>query len=370
MKKKSLAIYLPSLASGGAERLHIGLAPTFLATGWDVTFVLQHATGAFLPMVPKEARVVALNRGRTLSSLPPLVRFLKQERPDILLSNLGHNNIIAIWATLLARTNTRAIVSQHSALSAECNHARNWQYRVLPWFYKMFLPFAHGIICVSQGVATDLTQTAGIKPESISIIHNPVIFHDFADKLNTPVDHPWLADKRAPVVLAVGRLQAQKDFTTLISAFALLAKKRDIRLIVLGEGDQHAELSKHAQNLGVGDRVDLPGFITNPLPYMRAANVLVMSSLYEGFGNVLVEALACGTPVVSTDCQHGPVEVLEHGRYGQIVAVGDPEGMAAAIEETIDHPPPEQVLIERAQDFTADRAIAQYLQLFGTAMKK
>jgi glycosyltransferase involved in cell wall biosynthesis len=361
---KSLVIYLPSMASGGAERLHLNLAPLFRDSGLKVTFLLHRAEGSLMPLIPPGIRVVSLDRDRTLSCLLPLTRFLRRERPDFLLSNLGHNNVLAIWAAALARVPTPIIASHHAALSASSSAHQHWQVRILPAMYRLFLRRAHANVAVSKGLADEITTIAGLAPDRITVIYNPVILSDFDERLAASADHPWLTDGGPPFLLGVGRLGLQKDFKTLLAAFAILTKTRDVRLLILGEGPQQAELNALAASLGIADRVSLPGFRPNPLPFMRRAAALVMSSLYEGFGNVLVEALACGTPVVSTDCPFGPAEILEGGRYGKLVPVGNAEIMASAILATLDRPPPADLLRAHGRTFTAERAAARYVRLF------
>ena len=362
--RRSLVIYLPDLASGGAERLHLTMAPSFVEAGFEVTFLLHRAEGTLKPLLPPGVRVVSMDCGRTLAGLLPLTRFLRLERPDILLSNLGHNNIVAIWAAALARVPTRVIASYHSVFSVETSPKTRWQYRILPLLSRLFLDRAHGIVAVSQGVADDLAHTTGVARNRITVIYNAVVSNDFNRRMAESVAHPWLGNDGPPIILGVGRLVSDKDFVTLIAAFTIVTQTRDARLILLGEGPLHADLLARAASLGVAERVSLPGFQPNPLPFMRRAAVLAVSSAYEGFGNVLVEALACGTPVVSTDCPYGPAEILEGGRFGMLVPVGDRKAMAAGLLATLDNPPPAEFLQARGRTFTVERAVNRYIRLF------
>jgi glycosyltransferase involved in cell wall biosynthesis len=344
--------------------MHINLAPALMAREIQITFLVHRIEGSLVDDVPPGVRLVSLECYRTLGALWPLVRFLKKERPDILLSNLGHTNIIALWAAALARVRTRVIVMQHSVLSSECSPRRGWQFRVLPFAYRLFLGWADGIVAVSEGVADDLSRLTGIKRNRITVISNPLISSDFSSRMEEPAAHPWLMDGGPPVILGVGRLIEPKDFAMLMSAFSIVTQTCDARLILLGEGPMRESLVAHAEKLGITDRVSLPGFQKNPLPFMRRAAVVVMSSWYEGFGNVLVEALACGTPVVSTNCPYGPAEILDNGRFGGLVPVGDKEAMAGAILDTVSTPPPSDSLRRRGHEFTVDRAAILYTDLF------
>jgi glycosyltransferase involved in cell wall biosynthesis len=233
----------------------------------------------------------------------------------------------------------------------------------------LFLRFAHGIIAVSEGVADDLAVTARIARVRITVIYNPVITPHFDEHIAEQVTHPWLGDAATPFILGVGRFAPQKDFITLISAFALITQPRNLRLILLGDGPLKARLLACAQALGVAERVDMPGYTPNPFPFMRKAAALVLSSRYEGFGNVLAEALACGTPVVSTDCPHGPAEILENGRYGILVPVGDKEAMAKAITEVLGTAPDRNALRARGHEFAAEHAAERYIRLFGSVLQ-
>jgi glycosyltransferase involved in cell wall biosynthesis len=197
----------------------------------------------------------------------------------------------------------------------------------------------------------------------VTVIYNGVISRDFEQKSSLPVTHPWFG-LNIPVIVAAGRMVEQKDFATLIKAFAAVARQRDVRLVLLGDGPLRAALVALTKTLNVTDRIDMPGFKANPLPYLRAADLVVMSSCYEGFGMVLAEALACGTPAVSTDCPHGPAEILEHGRVGRLAPPQNPEALAQAIIETLDNPPPVQVLLERARSFGIGACADGYLKVF------
>ncbi|MGN6704382.1 MAG: glycosyltransferase [Burkholderiaceae bacterium] len=368
MKNTSLAVYLPNLAGGGVERMKLILADAFIKKGYDVTFVLNRAEGELLALLPPSVKVVSLDARRTLAALPRLVAFLRREQPDILLSSMGHNNIVALWAKRLANVRTAVIVSQHNSLSTESVAMGNWQHRLLPTLYRLFCRSADAIVAVSRGVADDMAATIGYPRERISVLYNPILFHGFEQQAAEPVSHPWFTDGAGPVFVGIGRLVPQKDFETLLRAFAQVDPARRARLILLGEGPQRAALQALAGELGVAERVDLVGFQRNPLPWLRCASAMVMSSRYEGFGNVLVEAMACGTPVISTDCPYGPSEILADGRYGPLVPVGDVPALAQAMTAVLDQPTPSALLKDRARDFAIDKVTDEYLALCNRAL--
>jgi glycosyltransferase involved in cell wall biosynthesis len=362
LKGRSVAIYIPDLSGGGLERLQLDLAPLFIAAGLEVTFLLGTSQGALLTQVPAEALVVSLNAPRQLVTLLPIVRYLRRARPDILVVHTEHPAILSIWARVIARSATRIIVCQHNTLSAQ-SQRKHWQFRILPLLFRLFLGWADRIVAVSAGVADDLAACCGIARERVAVIYNGVVGNDFAQKCAAAIDHPWFG-AGVPVVVAAGRLVEQKDFATLVTAFAAVARERDVRLVILGEGPLRPSLEELGRSLGIAERIDMPGFRANPLPFLREAALVVLSSRFEGFGMVLAEALACGTPVVSTDCPHGPAEILDHGRYGRLAPIGDPVALARAIVATLDSAPPRQVLESRGYTFTIRASAERYLDLF------
>jgi len=326
-----IALFLPSLRGGGAERVMVNLARGFSKCGLAVDLVLVKAEGPYLSQVPPEVRVVDLSASRVLASLPSLTSYLRRERPKALLSALDHANVVALWAQKIAKVPSRVVVSVHSTPSQAAANAKSLKARLMPLWIRSFYPWAHAVVAVSQGVAEDLVRITGIPKEKVRVIYNPVVTPELFAKAEEPLEHPWFAPGEPPVVLGVGRLTAAKDFTTLIRAFALVRRECRARLMILGEGEERPKLEALVRELDLEDDVALPGFVENPYKYMKRAGVLVLSSAWEGFGNVLVEAMALGTPVVSTDCPNGPAEILEGGKWGKLVPVGDVEALARAI---------------------------------------
>jgi glycosyltransferase involved in cell wall biosynthesis len=368
LNERSLVIYLPDLSGGGVERLQLDLAPLFLESGLKVTFLLCRAEGALIDEVPEEVRLISLNKRRQLAALFPLARYLRRERPTFLIAHTEHTSIIALWARSIARVSTRVVICQHNTVSAQAAH-KQWQYRILLILFRLFLNWADALVAVSAGVADDLAASCRIARERITVIFNGVVGGNFERNANAPLKHPWFA-LGIPVIVAAGRMREQKDFATLIIAFATVARERDVRLVLLGEGPLRPSLQRLAHSLGVADRVDMPGFCSNPLPYMRAAAILVLSSRFEGFAMVLAEALACGTPVVSTDCPYGPSEILDHGRYGKLTPIGDAAALAQAILATLDAPLPREFLRERGYDFNTRTSAEGYLELMSNLISK
>lgn len=355
-----IAIFLPDLRGGGAERLQLILAEEFLRRGYRVDFVLLRSEGELLEIAPAGARIVGLGARRIREGFVPLVRYLRSERPDVLLAAMWPLTAMAPIAARLSGAKPRLVVSEHSNLtqSAAVRGPSDIANRRLGrWLYGA----ADAVVAVSQGVKDDLVARTGVRPARVRVIHNPARKPDPAAEGNRELLSWWKA--RESAIIGVGALKPAKDYPTLIRAFARVAERRDARLLILGEGQLRPDLEQLAADLGVSDRVRLPGAVLDPYPYMREADLFVLSSAWEGFGNVIVEALAVGTPVVSTDCQSGPAEILENGRYGRLTPVGDPDALARAIELSLADPADPEPLKARAAEFSVERAADQYLSL-------
>jgi glycosyltransferase involved in cell wall biosynthesis len=358
----NVCIFLTDLSGGGAERVMLNLANGFVERGHAVDLVLVNPEGPYLSQLSPQVRLVCLEAGRLLNSLPALMRYLRQHQPDVLLSALEDTNLVALWAVRLARVATRVIVTVHNNLSREVKNATSWKRRFVPRLVPWFYPWAAAVVAVSQGVAEDLARL-GVGRDRIHVIYNPVVTPDLLPQSVQPVPHPWFQPGGAPVILGVGRLDRQKDFPTLIRAFAIARQQRPLKLVILGEGPERATLEGLVEQFGISQDVALPGFVDNPYAHMAKASLCVLSSAWEGFGNVLVESMAVGVPVVSTDCDSGPAEILANGRYGRLVPIHQAEPLAAAMLQTLDEPPNRDNLKHRALHFSLENSVASYLQL-------
>lgn len=365
LKTTSVCLFLPSLTGGGAERAAVNLLEGFVERGLKVDLVLQNAVGTFLAKVPPEVRVIDLKSPGIVPKTLALMRYLRQEQPKVLLSLLDNVNS-AGWAQRFTGVPTRVVVSVQNNLSQDFRGVKG---KLKPYLVRFSFPWADEIVAVSQGVAEDLARISGLAKENIRVIYNPVVTPELFEKAKEPIDDPWFAPGEPPVLLGVGRLVLQKDFPTLIQAFALVRQRCRARLTILGEGEKRPQLEALVRELGLEAEVSLPGFVQNPYAYMARSAVFVLSSAWEGFGNVVAEAMAAGTSVVSTDCQSGPAEILEGGRYGKLVSVGDAAALAEAILATLSQPTDPEVLRQRSRAFSVDLVVDQYLEVLKTDTK-
>jgi glycosyltransferase involved in cell wall biosynthesis len=357
-----IAFFLPTLAGGGAERVIVNLAEGITERGLPVDLVVGSADGELLARVPPAVRLVDLHSPRVLRSLGPLVRYLRRERPRVLVSSLGHANLVAIWAAKLARRSTPVVATVHNTMSVATPEQGRVAGRMWPMLLRTFYPWADAVVAVSRGAADDLARTTGLPRDRVRVVYNPVITPALLAGTRKAPDHPWFGPGLPPVVLGVGRLTRQKDFANLIRAFAILRQHRDARLVILGEGEERPRLEALARELGVAGDVALPGFRDPASAYMAGSALFVLSSAWEGLPTVLIEALAAGTRVVSTDCPSGPREILRDGALGALVPVGDSAALADAMMGALDRRQ-DAVPADALAPFTRDAAVDHYLRL-------
>jgi glycosyltransferase involved in cell wall biosynthesis len=365
----AIAVCLPEdpLADGVASG--IAVIPLRPLAVWEARLAAVRAdpgaVGALLFPVLLPAKAP-----RMLPFLPALARVVAQRRPRSLFTAMPHMNVTAMLAKRAAGTDTRVVLSEVNVVRDKLETSREWMSRFVRPLLRREYGHADAIIAISDGVAEDLAAYTGLGRDRITTVYNPAVTPEILEKAEAPLDHPWFALGGPPVILGVGRYHPHKDFPTLVRAFAKVRAKRTSRLVILGDAapgnkrDNYvAGLQALIGELRIEDDIDLPGFTVNPYQYMSRAAVFVLSSLREGFPNVLVEAMACGCPVVSTNCPHGPSEILDNGTFGRIVPMRDVEAMAEAIVRTLDSPLPSERLRARAFEFSADRAVERYEQI-------
>jgi glycosyltransferase involved in cell wall biosynthesis len=388
---------LKSLAAGGVERITLTLSRMLAERGHEVTLAVFRNQGPLAQEVPPEVRLRVLEPGtflagrvlalradpwslaqmarpvllaakadRTLRYLPGLSRLFREEAPDAVVAAMPYVNLVALWARGLAGVRSRLLVMEHIEISQYLAERKGWRHQHLLPLMRQNYPAAEVVGAVSKGVAEDLVRSSGIDSKLVRVLYNPVVTDEMQVMADQPVEHPWFRKDAPPVVLNVGRLAEQKDHVTLLRAFAKARATRPLRLVILGAAgsddktaERKSELLGLTRDLGVDQDVLLPGFMSNPYAYMAKAAVFVLSSRYEGLPTVLVEAMACGCPVVSTACP-GSAEILGDGKYGRLSPIGDPDGLAQSIIATLDSEPDECALRQRSSDFSAERSVAHY----------
>jgi glycosyltransferase involved in cell wall biosynthesis len=414
-RKVDVAVFIHRMGVGGAEKATVNLLKGFVKRDLRVDLVVLWKEGVFLNHIPSKVRLINLDAPtnlypyrwhrllkflwkRHLSSFDldcllklnaisakiafyfcgkptmypawintmalRLANYLKENKPSALLAILPDPNIIALKARQFTRISFRLVISEHITPSVALQFSPRRQF--IEQSIRTLYPKADVIVAVSQGVAEDLIQNYGVPEEKVKVIFNPVVTEELFDMALEDVSHPWFEQELSSVILAVGRLTKAKDYPTLFRAFSLVRQVRPAKLLILGEGEDRANLERLAIELGIQNDVSMPGFVDNPFAFMAKASVFVLSSAWEALPTVLIEALACGCPVVATDCRSGPREILGNGRYGRLVPVGDHEALAKAILETLDNPDfpaTREERIQRALEFSLDAAVEKYLQV-------
>jgi glycosyltransferase involved in cell wall biosynthesis len=372
-RSQLITFLLPSFEAIGAQRVAINLIKQLHQQGMHLDIVVALGKGAYLNEIPSGIRVIDFHTPieERISSgsqiIFPLVRYLQKEKPRVLVSHFKIFNVAVAMAKTLAMSPVNLILVEHTSFSI-AYEKRQKHYGIreeaLPILRRWFYPSADAIVAVSQGLAQDLETYLRMQPGTVKTIYNPVIDESLLLKAKAPVEHPWFQPGELPVILGVGRLTQEKDFPTLIRAFALVRQVKPARLVILGEGKERSKLNALIRELGLENDVELPGFASNPYAYMARAAAFVLSSYREGLPTVIIESMAVGTPVVSTDCPNGPAEILANGKYGELVPVGDSEALAKAILKVLSG---ESKSVESSwlEQFTLASSTQNYLQLMG-----
>jgi len=356
---KTITFLLASLRGGGAERVILTIAKGLSDKGYKVDIVLVKAEGEYLEQVHQNIHLVDLKSNRAIFCIPKLIKYFRQENPAVVFSSLPHVSLATLIAHTLAISKSHVFLIEHNTLSLSVKNSNTAKGKMLPLFMKLFYPISSGIIAVSEGVASDLVSILKISRERIQVIYNPVVTNSILELSMEPSKHPWLGNNQPPVVLGVGRLTYAKNFQLLIRSFAKVRDTLAARLIILGDGPDRPELEHLVETLNLSENVSMPGFVENPYAYYRNASVFVLSSRWEGLPTVLIEALACGTHVISTDCPSGPREILEHGRWGTLVQCPNESKLAHAISDVLvtSMPPVGQDFLNR---FSLEQSVSKY----------
>jgi glycosyltransferase involved in cell wall biosynthesis len=363
---RHICFFLANLGGGGAERMMANLASGLCARGVRVDVLLADASGPFLEDLDERVRVLDLGQRSFRTSIPGYVRYLRSERPQVVVTTLAYTSIGAALGHAVARVDAKLFIREASTPSQRST--RHPKDLAIALMTRAAYRYARGVIAVSEGVAADLHATLRLPLERIAVLANPVVTPDMATKAALDPGHRYFEDAAAPVVLAAGRLHPDKGFDVLLRAFATVRAHRAARLIILGEGAERPALESLVRRLELEPDVDLPGFVANPFAYMARSAVFVLSSSREGLPGVLIQAMATGCPVVATDCRSGPSEILDGGRYGPLVPVGDSDGLARAIERVLDEPPERETMHRASLRYSSDRVIEAYAAYFERAL--
>lgn len=357
-----VAFFLPSLAGGGAERVVLELVRGFVKYGISVDLLVTRSGGAYWKSVPQDIRLINFDSWMTLTCLPGLVRYIRRERPDVLLASQDAAQATALMGQMFFLEDTHLIIRQADSFLTSYASG-GFKKRMCIRIVRRLAHRADAVIAVSSGVADEFRLKIPRIASVVQALPNPVVTRELLESVELPVKHPWFDDSHIPVIVAAGRLTPQKDYPTLLKAFSEVADSRPVRLVILGEGPMQSRLIMTTRKLGVAQKVDFVGFQDNPFAWIAKARALVLSSRYEGLPGVLIQAMACGTPVVSTDCPHGPREILEDGRLGPLVPVGDHSALAQGIMAVLDNPLNPEVLCASSRRYLATTSIKQYVKL-------
>jgi len=363
-KADHVALVITRFGDGGVERMLVNTANGLAELGVEVSLLAGQSQGPYLDLLSPRVRCCVLDQQRPQQCL---AAFLRATRPGAAISGKLADDRILIGARDAAGVATRVYFRVGNPLGYRAGArngnplARWWKLRNLRRLYHR----ADGYIAVSRGIADDLVRYLDVPRERIHVLPNPVVTDALLNQPRTRPGHPWFAPGEPPVILGAGGLRQQKDFSTLIRAFALLRARRRCRLVILGEGRQRRRLERLVRNLGVEEDVDLPGWKPDLHAYMAHAAVFALSSRWEGFGNVLVEAMALGTPVVATDCPTGPREILQGGKRGALVPVGESDALADALDGALEVPPSTDLSRQAAEPYRVVRSAMAYLDALG-----
>lgn len=365
-RRTDLAILAATSGHSGVDTIIRNLLPEFGKAGLAVDVLRIERHGPYLDGLPPGARSVPLGARHVETAFPALVRYLRRCRPRALLTDKDSVNRVAILARALARVDTRLGVRLGTTASVNLAGKRRWQAALQRLSIRYLYRRADAVIVPSRGAARDLAELMGVAADSVHVLPNPIIHPGLGTAASEPVDEPWLRpDRDRPVVVAAGSLTPRKDYAMLLESFAQLRRQRAMSLIIVGDGRCRPDLEAQASSLGVERDVRFTGFLENPYPYLQGADVFAHSSRWEGLGIVLVEALALGTPVVATDCPSGPAEILDGGRLGRLVPVGDAAAMAEALAATLNAPPEPATLRAGVQAYHVEPSARAYLDALG-----
>lgn len=359
--KKKVIFLIPSLNGGGAERVFIQLLKVLDRNVFEIYLMVTNLEGPYVNEIPNDINIIDLQKTSVKRSLFSLIKEINKIKPNVIISTLFHMNLALLIISPFLIGRPRIILREANPPRFSMGGLPKG--KLFIWLYSRLYKRSDAIVAISTDVSNDIQKTLKVKKEKIRIIYNPVDISGIQKKSREKVLHKWFNEKNVPIIISVGRLVEQKDHTTLIKAFAKVRRKKLCKLLILGEGYYYTKLKKMVDNLNLSSDVEFLGFVSNPFKYIHNSDLFVLSSKWEGFGMVLIETLALGTPIVSTDCLGGPHEILNNGEYGKLVPVGNDDIMADKIIEMLNNPSDKKKLISRAMDFDISKIKTQYEQI-------
>jgi len=366
-RNADVAVFIPNMCLGGAERITLNLINELSIRGYLVQLIMLEKKGELLSRLNPSVELIDLKAAKIRNSIYPLLIYFLQNKPTAFLSSMWPLTIVAIISFCLfgKKTDTKLFLIEHTTWSRDEITQSYIGRSLVKYSMRVLYGLSERVIAVSKGVAEDLISFSGIKPSLITVIYNPVVPLR-ADSVSVPApDYNEWAIGSHKKILSIGTLKPIKDYPTLFRAFALLSKKTEVKLLLLGEGPLREELKELAIELGIYNTVIMPGTVTNTTTYYRYADLFVLSSIGEGLPTVLIEALSEGIPIVSTDCKSGPREILSDGLYGKLVPISNPECLSDAMYESLQSTNDRELLIKRAKDFSISNSVDKYIKIFG-----
>ena len=366
-KNIHVAFMVGSLRMGGAERMVIHSANE-LSKHLQVSLLSLTGGEDLRKELNNNVAFHSLEKKKSLSAIPVILKFLRKEKPDVLVSTQIHVNLIAVLLKLFFRVKVKIILREATTPGSHFLEFGDFKSKLVKIAVRILYPHADAIVAICEAVKYNLTTQHFARPEQIAVIYNPVVNPEFLERIKDNAEHPFFQSGK-PVVISVGRLAPAKNFSQLIKAFNLLQKEIDARLLIIGEGQERMKLTSLISELGLNDKVMLTGQMSNPYPYLKKSTVYVLASLYEGLPNALIEAMACGIQVVSVDCPGGSREILLDGKLGRLVNVNDPEALAIGMKESFQFPVERKLLLEGSRRFESEKTALGYLTLIKKILK-
>ena len=358
-----IAFIIPSFEGGGAERVMINLANGFASKGIEVYLAVLNHHGVYQKEVSDNLQIIDINSNRAIFSFNAMKSFINKKTPQIVYSTIAHINILLLIIKLLNRRNDYKVIIRESNTSSQLAKKITFKVLLLDILKRIFYPTADLIIAPSKGVAIDLIDNYKINIKKIEVVNNPIDYNWLLSLSAKPCKDSYLKQSSSKFIIGLGALTKQKDFETLIRAFSIVKKTHNCKLIILGEGPERQKLENLVNQLKLKEHVHMPGFVENPFNYLKVSSVFVLSSLFEGSPNVLIQALLLGVPCVSTNCKSGPEEILKDGEYGQLVEVGDQLEMSRAIVNVLEGKWESKSIKGLEKAYSFKQIVSQYLKI-------